>query len=559
MQCIISNQNLRILVRGLHSLSRIGDELYVEPTKDGMSFRTVNAAQSAYSSLFFNLSFFSRYKCDFQTDEAGTCKISMRACLRVFKTPNCMDRHVESCKIEIEEECLKLIFKIQYTQGYTKTHLLSVNDNETVQLKYNKNEMKNEVSILPRTLHKSVKYFGPKDEEITFDVTEDQVYLKNYFDNTEVENQKVVRTKLSLHRSEFETYNVTQPNSITFALRELRAVCAFSESSNSVICMHFEKCGKPVIFNVDNPLYQADYVVSTLPPEIISGERPYRRSQLSDIASSMPSNSVVNSTRKRRLAPVTEENPEPIASLPTESSAEQNPTVHVVQAEVHQAQSCASIVQKNRSQNNQQSSQNNATNIAPTQRNSQINSPNVSPTQRYSENNTSNFTEVQRNSQNNSFSATQIRTSQNNSTYVTQARTRSNSQNNVICDTLVERNSQNNSINVAEIQSNSRNNQSSVVQVQHRSQNNTTNAAQVSSRCSFGTSNESDTNLDELMMRIDMNSEYFQNTNQKTVTDYSTGVDESHLQKIETVFQYCFNFPLSHRIEECEILREEDD
>lgn len=130
--------------------------------------------------------------------------------------------------------------------------------------------MKNEVSILPRTLHRAVKYFGLKDEEITFDVTEDKVNLKNYFDNSEgkcwekhlfvglelssmkrvifvlVENQKVVRTNFCLHRSDFETYNVNLPSSITFALRELRAVCAFSESSNSVISMHFEVCGKYV-------------------------------------------------------------------------------------------------------------------------------------------------------------------------------------------------------------------------------------------------------------------------------------------------------------------------
>ena len=45
--------------------------------------------------------------------------------------------------------------------------------------------MKNVVSILPRTLHRAVKNFGQKVEEITFDVTEDKVNLKNYFDNSE--------------------------------------------------------------------------------------------------------------------------------------------------------------------------------------------------------------------------------------------------------------------------------------------------------------------------------------------------------------------------------------
>lgn len=67
-----------VLCRGLHSLSRIGDELYVEPTEEGMCFRTVNAAQSAYSSLFFNLSFFSKYKSEFESEDGGTSKIAMK-------------------------------------------------------------------------------------------------------------------------------------------------------------------------------------------------------------------------------------------------------------------------------------------------------------------------------------------------------------------------------------------------------------------------------------------------------------------------------------------------
>lgn len=72
---------LLVLVRGLHSLSRIGDDLYVEPTDEYLSFRTVNSAQSAYSSLVFYVSFFTKYKSEFNTEEGGKCKLSMKVCV----------------------------------------------------------------------------------------------------------------------------------------------------------------------------------------------------------------------------------------------------------------------------------------------------------------------------------------------------------------------------------------------------------------------------------------------------------------------------------------------
>lgn len=62
----------------------------------------------------------------------------------------------------------------------------------------------------------------------------------------------------------------------------------------------------------NDQLYEADYVVSTLPPEMMSGERPHRRSQLSDVVSTIPSTSTGTvGAKRRKLTPLTEE-PEPI-------------------------------------------------------------------------------------------------------------------------------------------------------------------------------------------------------------------------------------------------------
>lgn len=45
-----------------------------------------------------------------------------------------MDRNVESCKIKIDEDCVKVSFQIQFVQGYTKNYYLAVADNTNVQV-----------------------------------------------------------------------------------------------------------------------------------------------------------------------------------------------------------------------------------------------------------------------------------------------------------------------------------------------------------------------------------------------------------------------------------------
>lgn len=68
-----------VLARAIHALAKIGDEMYIEPQKDGISFRTVNLANSAYADFTFFESYFSYYMYgDLQENDALKCKISMR-------------------------------------------------------------------------------------------------------------------------------------------------------------------------------------------------------------------------------------------------------------------------------------------------------------------------------------------------------------------------------------------------------------------------------------------------------------------------------------------------
>ena len=50
-----------VFARAIHSLAKIGEELYVDPSIDGLAIRTVNSSRSAFVSYTFKPSFFSSY------------------------------------------------------------------------------------------------------------------------------------------------------------------------------------------------------------------------------------------------------------------------------------------------------------------------------------------------------------------------------------------------------------------------------------------------------------------------------------------------------------------
>ena len=50
-----------VLARAIHSLAKIGDELHIEPSPDGLILKTVNSSRSAYSAFKFHIPFFLNY------------------------------------------------------------------------------------------------------------------------------------------------------------------------------------------------------------------------------------------------------------------------------------------------------------------------------------------------------------------------------------------------------------------------------------------------------------------------------------------------------------------
>lgn len=89
LYCISVQQklNFSVLAKAVNSFSRIGNELYLEATQNGLILRTVNDSQTAFAVMNFETGFFTDFKIDrSDSDEySNKCKVSMRSCLGVFK------------------------------------------------------------------------------------------------------------------------------------------------------------------------------------------------------------------------------------------------------------------------------------------------------------------------------------------------------------------------------------------------------------------------------------------------------------------------------------------
>ena len=270
MKCLIPNRCVKLFGRAIHCLSKIGDELYFEGLKDGLALRTVNSSRSAYACFIFNKIFFDEYEqeCDqLQSSNGGEllkCKMTMKSCLAIFKSLATIEKTVEKCKIEFKPDDCRMVFALYCKHGITKTHNLTYQECESLQAVFSKELCPNQITAQSKVMQETVTNFPVSCAEITLNVSPEQVRIKNYVDD-EPDPTKVVHTEMTLVPDEFDDFQIGIDTQVTFCLKELRSILAFSEFVNQPMAIYFEHTGKPIVFSMSNDTaYVCDFVMATL-------------------------------------------------------------------------------------------------------------------------------------------------------------------------------------------------------------------------------------------------------------------------------------------------------
>ncbi|XP_031413869.1 LOW QUALITY PROTEIN: cell cycle checkpoint control protein RAD9A [Clupea harengus] len=227
MDYVATGSNVKVLAKAIHSLSRIGEELYFESTGRWLALRTVNSSRSAFACFHLCPLFFQR----FHTPQGDSfrCKMPIKSVQAVFKSLSSLEKTVEKCRIEWKPEQSQLTFtlhcKMCSVLGLLKTHNLSFQDCESLQAVFDKERSPNVLRAQPRLLVDTVLHFPPSLEEVTLSVTSDRMWLKNHVED-ESDQSQAMMTELYLSSEEFEDFVVTLANQHHFCLKELSAPTA---------------------------------------------------------------------------------------------------------------------------------------------------------------------------------------------------------------------------------------------------------------------------------------------------------------------------------------------
>ncbi|XP_056135672.1 cell cycle checkpoint control protein RAD9B [Lampris incognitus] len=266
MNCVFEANCVKAFGEAIHALSRIGDDMWLDPMVKGLAVRSVNSSHSAYACFLFSPLFFKQYSPDAaqaRDRETLKCKLDFKSVLPLFRCLASTERNVERCQISINIPGDQVTFQFYCRHGIIKTHDLGFHESEALQAVFLSHLCPNVLKAPARLLGDTVMQFPVSQEEITLSMTPLRVDLRNHYEEESDDHTKTVYTEMTLHPSEFDYFQNGVDSNITFSLKELKGFMSFADSHSLPVSVHFGAAGSPVCFSVDNVVLEASLVLAT--------------------------------------------------------------------------------------------------------------------------------------------------------------------------------------------------------------------------------------------------------------------------------------------------------
>eukprot|EP01134_Creolimax_fragrantissima_P003442 CFRG3442T1 len=273
MECVISFENLKDFGKALNCLSRVGDNVCFESYVDRLVIYTVSSSLSVLAKFTFMNGFFSTISAD--GPNRGVCiircKILTKSIQPIVRTLILGDKTIESCAIRfmLGEPCL--VFELGCTHGITRLYKLNYEDVDELKMVSYKAQSKSTVSIKASIMNECISNFPASLEEISFVFDHQRLRVKSYIDGEEnisrIKNNanRMLATEFALSRSEFTLYQVAKSATLTFCLKEVRAILQYCDAYRQALTIYFDSGGSPLTLAYEDVNYvQTDFVLSTL-------------------------------------------------------------------------------------------------------------------------------------------------------------------------------------------------------------------------------------------------------------------------------------------------------
>ncbi|NXY81848.1 RAD9B protein, partial [Alcedo cyanopectus] len=275
---------LLVFGRAIQAIARISDEFWFDPIEKGLALRSVNSSRSAYACVFFSSMFFQHYcwtaaSQPHQKEKQLSlpCKLIIKSVLPVFRSVNVLEKNVEKCSIytTINDH---ITFQLLCKHGVVKTYNLTFQECDPLQAVFAKHLCPNILKVHSRLLADIMIHFPTSQEEVTLSATPMKVCFRSYTEE-DTDFSKTMLTEIQLNPEEFDYFQVGVDSEVTFCLKELRGLLAFSEATSVPVSIHFDISGRPIAFSIEDMLLEACFILATLSE--VEKERPSQQAPCS--------------------------------------------------------------------------------------------------------------------------------------------------------------------------------------------------------------------------------------------------------------------------------------
>lgn len=279
MKCVILGRYIRNLGKAIQALAKVGEEIYIEPQSDSLSFKTVNSSRSAVMTFKFYEDFFAEYveksKEDLEridpestSQNPSKCRLMMRSILMVFKSMNVLEKTVESCTIQVLPQESKVKIQLICKYYVTKLYTFPFIESERLDMYHQMPSEGNSFTCQAKVLNEAALNFLKNQEEVTMTAFADKFVMKNYLSSDPRENQTAVHTELTMLPYEFEAFQVNNDCSITYCLKELRSIIAFADAFTLPLTAVYGAPNEPIFFSVTHSdVFEGALIMATMASE----------------------------------------------------------------------------------------------------------------------------------------------------------------------------------------------------------------------------------------------------------------------------------------------------
>jgi len=266
MKYAIPNSNIKVFIKGLHSLGKIGDEVFFEAGENSaLHVKALNSSKTAYFVYTFLSNFFTAVEVDHKSnisEEPLRCKVHLRSLEMAFPNLAHAVKTVESCLIQFSRESCKLVVTKVCRNGVTMENTLPMMEHDKLKVEYSQSGSSH-WQLNSRALSDVISAFLPSHDEAVMTVTPERFHIKNFVESSEDKEQ--THTDFSLYPVEFDEYSIMENTSFVFSLREFRSIIGFAEATVLPVKATFSTGGKPITFSIrQEPVIEVSYSLATM-------------------------------------------------------------------------------------------------------------------------------------------------------------------------------------------------------------------------------------------------------------------------------------------------------